>query len=212
MFSLRYLDILPVTTGDEISSLCGQVSKFAEQQHNADGTHGAVTADSVQLQGALAGEVIDLPFDAARYDRIGGTSWTVSSGDQIYLRYTRIGQLVFLNFNISTSVIVGTPDTLVIRIPELHAIPTVPVGSSTPVVQGSGLCEWNDVEHGTDGSAQAIAIASDFGGVNPSTYLYLERLDATGFVPFVASTDFGILGSLTFFVERDNMPHTFFGS
>jgi hypothetical protein len=222
MFTLRYSDILPSSTADELVSLSGQVGKFAETEHNEDGTHGDITADSVQLQGAAVGEVVDLAHDTARYHVSGGTSWTVSAAsggtpsDQVYLRFSRIGQVVFLQFYIQTSEIVGTPDFLIINIPELHAIPTRH-SLGNPAVQIGGVCEWNDVQNGVDGIAEVSVLAENFAGAIPTTSIYLQRygddsLDAVRFRPFDASNDFWIYGSVTFFVERDNVATPFFGS
>ena len=216
MFNLRYRDILPSSTGDELDNLNGQLSAFAEQEHNEDGSHGAITADSVTVQGAAMGEVVDLAHDQARYEVNGGTSWTVASEDQVYLRFSRIAQTVFLQFFIQTSVVVGDPDFLIINLPELHAIPTRH-SLGNPASQVAGICEWNDVTAGTTGIAEVAVIAENFSGPHPTTAIYLQRygdnaLDEINFVPFPATTELWIYGSVTFFVERDNSPHTFFGS
>src|SRR4051812_14388542 len=64
------------------------------QEHNPDGSHGDVVADSLDLQGAAVGEWVDLPYSAARFDTDGSGVWTVDATDVNYLRMSRIGQIV----------------------------------------------------------------------------------------------------------------------
>ena len=215
MFGLKFRDVLPASVADEFDNVLPAIRKFLDREHKQDGTHSAITADSVSLQGAAIGEVVDIAHDAERYKVSGGTSWTVAAEDQVYLRYIRIGQKVDLQFYLQTTVVAGTPGFLVINIPELHAIPTRH-SLGNPTSQVNGMAEWVDVTNGRSGIAEVAAIAENFSGAIPQTSIYLQRYAtnaaAATFANWSATSELWVYGSLTFFVERDNSPHTFFGS
>jgi hypothetical protein len=222
MLSLRYRDQLPVSVANELDSLVGQSNIF-DQQHNDDGSHRDVVADSVSLQGARAGEITSLAYDVARYSTSGGGTWTVASADQAYLRYSRLGQIVFLQFYLQqTEISVDTPDYLVINVPELHALPTRQA-SGFPASQVGGTCEYSDIANSRAGLGTVAALAENFSGSVPTTSIYLARFSETDdgaivdtYLPvqrqWPISSDFWIFGSLWFMCEPDNIPTPFFGS
>lgn len=204
-----------LSTFDEVGNYLSKQRGMFALEHNEDGTHNAITANSIELQGGAVGEVVDLAHDAARYSVSGGTSWTVAAEDQVYLRYSRLGQVVFLQFFLQTTVVAGTPGFLVIEVPELHAIPS---RSSTgnPAIQAGGFGEWSDITNGRDGIMSITPVATNFSGAIPTTSIFIQRyatnaFDAT-FANWSATSELWLYGSTTFFVERDNSPHTFFGS
>ncbi len=215
MFDLKYRDVLPMMVGDEFDSFGAQLRGFSRQEHNTDGSHANITAETLSLQGAGVGEVVDLAYDSARYIQSGGTSWTVSSGDQVYLRSSRIGQLIFIQFYVQTTVIVGTPSYLIIRLPEMHAIPNRNALPS-PAGQFVGMCEWFDYPGSLAGIGQVEVIADSFSNAIPFTSIQLRRYgndatDVVGWATWPASTDFWIHGSGTFFAQPNNRGLTFFG-
>lgn len=198
---------------------------FLSKEHNDDGTHADVTAESITLQGAAVGEVVNLPFDASRFTALAAT-WTVGSGDVKYFRASRVGQLVTLEFNIRhTAITVDTPDQLYINIPEFHAIPAVDEDEGDIAIgHPAGVCYWritDDPDLTTRSGIGIITIiADDFISDVPATVLILERFGSgTGlgtaeamFAQWPESSDFFVSGSVTFMVQENNVPTPFFGS
>lgn len=184
-----------------------------DQEHTPDGAHSDVTAERLTLQGARVGEWTALPYDAVRYAVDGGTSWTVSETDQVYLRMFRTGQQVTVQFYLQETVIVGAPTRLMIRLPELHAVP-VRNAAGNPATQMGGMCEWTNVTAGTSGIATCAVVAEAFAGAIPSTTLYLRKFGgaAAAYEAFAATAEFWIQGFVTCVVEVDNAPHPFFGA
>ena len=64
-------------------------------------------------------------FDAGDFTANGAMTWTVAAGDVITYDYMIIGKTMWLNFNIITTTIAGTPDTvLYLKIPGGKTIAT----------------------------------------------------------------------------------------
>lgn len=128
-----------------------------DQEHNPDGTHGDVVADTITLQGASMGVFTDLPYDAARFetDLGAGSIWTVDATDVDHLRFTRLGELCFVQFHILDSQItIGTASSLLIKLPELQAHPLR--DSSGFSFQIGGSLEWEDA----DGTGVGVVAAT----------------------------------------------------
>jgi len=207
---LKFRDTLPQTVVDELDQLLPKLRQYLYSEHDADGAHTDVTADSVSLQGAKAGEVIDLPYDAARYYTNSSSVWTVSSANQIVLRYTRIGQLVVLNFVLDGTIIAtDTPsDGLHIRLPELHAIPARST-SGTLYASGIGTAYYNNITQVVTGICGVQAFARDYAGVVPSTDLEIFGMTvAFASLPVTMHVE----GTVSFFVEPNNVATPYYGS
>lgn len=194
------------------------------RQHKTDGSHSAITADSLTLQGATAGAVTGLAYDAARFSTYTGGTWTVASTSFEYLRFSRFGQLVFVQFSIGpTTIAVDTPDYLVINMPELHALPGQPKGAGLGTPQYGGTLHWTDLNAsnggaGENGIGAISAQASEMDQTAPSTGLWLERVVDPGTVTSYAlkqwplSTTLYLEGSIWFTCEPNNEARPFYGA
>lgn len=217
MFDLRFRQQLPEFVGAELETMSTSISAFLTNEHNEDGSHGDVTADSLSLQGATVGTIDTLAYDSARFLAEGSAVWTVDAGDLVYLRASRIGQLVFVQFALQTTVItVDTSESLFIRLPEFAAIPMRDSGGSASYQVG-GTLYWSDIQHSTSGIGQVSALAQDFSSVVPSTLLQLDLLKdgtsaASMFSTWPISTNLALQGSCWFAVQPNNTPVPFFGA
>lgn len=187
---------------------------FLDQEHNADGSHKDVVADSVTLQGAVVGELIDLPFDARRFSAYGANcTWTVDSTDQIALRASRIGQLVFVQFRFDGTALAGvdTPDSLEITLPEFHMLPAI--SGATPAALTGGSLLWSDSAAGTNGIGLVQAIAYNFTGTIPATSISLLRQNpaSSASQQWPMSANFSVNGCCWFITTIDNASTPFYG-
>lgn len=217
MIDLQFRGELPQSTRDELEQLTARVRGILRSEHNDDGTHGDVTVTSLTVQNAAVGAITALPYDSARYFAEGSSVWTVQEADQLYFRASRIGQLVFVQFNLQeTAITTDTSGSLYIRMPEFHAIPARNSGGS-PSYQVGGVLEWQDNQAGTSGMGQVSALAQDFSNAVPSTLLQLDRArDATSassmFSAWPITNNLWIAGSCWFVVEPNNDAVPYFGS
>lgn len=218
MFGLKYRgEYTGGDTGAEFEHLTASISAFAEKEHNGDGTHGDITAASLTLQGARAGEIVSLAYDSGRYVTLDAAVWTVTAANQQYLRASRIGQLVFVQFALEqTTITVDTPSSLYIRLPEMHALPARDIYGS-PSYQVGGLLFWYDNQHFTSGMGQVSAQAQDFANTVPSTLLQLDLVkdgtsDASMYHVWPFTNDLRIQGSCWFAVEPNNEAVPFYGA
>lgn len=215
--NLKFRGQLPDVVGAELDNVTASMRAFLTAEHNDDGSHGDITASSLTLQGASVGTIDELAYDSARFFCEGLGTWTVGSDDLTYLRASRIGQLVFVQFNIQTTVITtDTPESLFIRLPEFHAIPKRDSGGS-PSYQVGGILFWGDIQNSTSGIGQVSALAQDFANAAPSTLLQLDKLrDGTSaasmFGNWAISNNLWLQGSCWFVVEPDNAPVPFYGA
>jgi hypothetical protein len=213
MFGLKFREQLTGAFRDEIEQLVAALSAWAGVEHNEDGTHGDVTADTISIHDAILGEPVNLPYSSARFFTSSSAVWTVDEADVVYLRATRLGQLVLVQFNLTTTgLTVDTSDSLFIRLPELHAIPNIVGGS--PAYQIGGILDWQDVTNATNGTGLVSAQAQTFAGTVPSTVLQLDRVGPTNatYSAWAISADFSVTGSIWFALEPNNIPTPFFGS
>lgn len=217
MFDLRFRSQLPGIVAAELESLVATLRGFLGLEHNDDGTHGDVTADSLTLQGATVGTFDAIAHDSTRFFAEGSAVWTVAAGDQVFFRASRIGQLVFVQFSFeSTAITVDTSGSLFIRLPEFHAIPSRDSGGSISYQVG-GVLYWNDLTNSKSGMGQVSAIAQDFSNTVPSTLLQLDKMQdgtsaASMFSTWAISANLWIQGSCWFAVEPDNVAVPYYGS
>lgn len=194
--------------GDELLKLKSTVNTIWDIEHNTDGTHGDMSADSLSLQEARVGEIVELPYDSGRYTSVGGT-WTVGSDDQIYLRYSRLGQLVFVEFSLYGTVIAAaTPDELIIRVAELAPLRTKtedsPSDTGTTHVVGS-LFYQDNIVPANKGSGIVVASTQNIGG-RAATYLSLLTYN---FAQWPTTTNMVVKGSGVFPLNRNNVLDPF---
>lgn len=126
-----------------IAAITGGYSK----QHNADDTHGTITATgsiSERKRSAAMGAWSAIAFAAANFTA-SGTNWAVTANQQVTLKYMLIGTTLFVTFYLNgTSVGAGT-SSLVLTLP-LNA---------TAAVTAYGTCSYND--NGTKGTGVILA-------------------------------------------------------
>ena len=213
MVNLNFRDLIKGTVGDEFDNLVARLNKMWGVEHVDDGTHGDITADSLDLQGAAVGEFVDLqPHASVRFTASGTTVWTVTDAKVNYLKYTRTGQLVTLFFSvIDTDTTTATGDTLIILLPELHVIP---FGPGQPVagsqVWTGGVLQWSDGQAATDGMgfcwAQSIAASP-----NPTSRICLTKIGPADGAQnqWPVSNNLSISGSVMFPVNPNNVSTPF---
>ncbi len=209
MFNLYYADQLADDKAtSEFVSIQTQISAWETKEHNADGTHGDITVDSLSIQKGVVGVVTPLTFSSARFSASSGT-WAVAAA--VALQYTRVGQLAFVQFVIDTSTLSGsTALYLAIQVPELHVSPTRSSHAATGNVYIGGAFQWFDFQHSTQGFGPVGAQATALSGTVPSTRLVLYP-DATAVTPFPVSNDLSVQGSCWFALTKNNVALPFFG-
>lgn len=206
-FSLKWRSELSGAILREFESLVSSLVSWTTTEHNGDGTHTAITAESLSLQGALVGELTDLPFSATRYTASGGGAWVVAAVDQLYLRASRLGQLALVQFNLETTDTTGAAASdLVIRLPELAPLAGRNAASGTfGASHVCGVFTWIDTQNGTRdmGYVQAVTVAS---GVSSAPQLRLVKRDGA---TFANSNNLAVEGSALFPLNRNNQAVPF---
>jgi hypothetical protein len=207
MLGLRFRDALPPVVLDELENIVSKVKGFFSAEHNDDGTHGDITADSVTLHGGQVGELIDLPFNATRYLTDSSAVWTVSSDDQVYLRYSQIGRMAWVEFWLQTTVTtVDVADSLLIRLPELHPLRAmVEAGVTFGAQHTCGSFQWADLEHSTAGMGYVIAQTINSGGYQAAVVRLVKNDAAT----FAVANNYMVRGFAIFPLNTDNAPIPF---
>lgn len=217
MFDLRFRAQLPEMVAAEFDSFLSAVRGYLGNEHTDTGGHRDVRPESLTLQGATVGTLDTISYDSARYFAEGSAVWAVAAADQVFLRASRIGQLVFVQFSLQgTDLSVDTSGSLFLRLPEFHAIPSRDSGGS-PAYQVGGVLSWRDAQNSTAGMGQVSAVAQDFSNDAPSTLLQLDKMrDGTSaasmFSTWAISNDLWIQGSCWFVVEPNNVATPFYGS
>lgn len=190
-----------------INSLVASIGASWDVEHRDDGTHGDVTVQSLSVQGGKIGEWTDVPYSASLFFGDGSAVWTVQSGDVRYLKASRLGQLVFVQFRLeSTAITTDTSDALYIRLQDYHALPfSDSTGAfATTAIYGGGL-QWQDATNSTSGIGQVAAVAQPF-GTRPYTLLELDRVSPTNatFDDWAISSDLSIYGWCLFACQPQN--------
>ena len=175
-FALKFREQLTGAIRDEFENLVSSITGWSRLEHNTDGTHGDVTATSLSLQGAGVGELVDLPYDAARFYTGGSGVWTVAEADLQYLKATRIGQIVIVWFGIDDSALtVDVAEQLYIRIPEFHAFPSSRTGNPYQMWEGGSA---SYVDAAGDGIASTFALAQPQSNI-PYTVVEVDKISPT---------------------------------
>lgn len=187
-----------------LSEIGSGLRAWLMQEHNNDGTHGAVTATSLKLQGSLVGVVSSLPYDAARFSSGAGT-WTVTTTQMVQLIVARCGQMAYVRFFCDGSTLItSTTGNFYVALPELHALPVIGPTIVTGIIPADGSVWWNDRQHATTGTGVCGIQATAFAGAVPST-----RLNMTASFPL--SNDLVVSASCWVPLEANNAPHPFYG-
>ena len=119
-----------------IKQLIANIGAGYHKQHNANDTHGTITATgsiAERNRTVPQGVWTTLPFGASYYTASTST-WTVSAGQQTTLKYMLIGTTLWVTFYINTSTVGGTPASLFI---------TFPLNASSSAA-AYGTCSYND--------------------------------------------------------------------
>ena len=222
MLGLSFPDTIDFNVKNVLTDVASRVNSFFSKEHKADGTHSTITADTISVQGANIGVHVDLAWTTGRYEAAftSGT-WSITSTEspQKFLRYIRVGQLVFVQFHIAgTTIATDSVEELWIRLPELHAIPALNTANVAYAYAG-GVCKWNDFDNDRAGIGLVAPSADDFSNTVPGTLLVVTRYYTDDAVPITGglwqwpiSTSLDISGSATFILQPNNTPSPYFGS
>lgn len=206
---LQFRDVLSPDIVAEFDNVLPKIGGQLDAQHNPDGSHGDITVASVSLQGAMVGEVVNLPYSSTRYgDASGVQTWTVLESGQTYLRASQVGQIVFVQFYAAGD-LSGNVNQLQIALPEFNAFPNID-GSGFPISNGTGNLWWISSVGSGHGIVRPIPI--NFTGPQPQTTLRLTNVaDGTFTDVWDAATGLSIAGSVWFVLNPDNAANTFYG-
>jgi hypothetical protein len=194
----------------DLSRLQSTINNAWEIEHNADGSHGDVTADSLTLNGLKVGELQNLPYDSARYVSGGSGTWTVAEANQVRLAWAQIGRLAFVTLVLDQTIVsVDTPTNgLLIKLPEIHITPARgTTGIQWPA--GTGRLKYYNHTEAISGNCDCDIYASDFANATPSTIFEFYGMTVT-FASLPVTISFA--GTLVFCIEENNVANPFFGS
>ena len=124
-FTLKFREQLIDPVLSELENLSAAITGWVTKEHNLDGTHGDMTADSLNLQGGPTGEVVNVPKSDLLFSNSGAGTWTVSDTDFQYFRYVRVGQLLYVHFHIIASSLSSATTSLYITLPGFYLYPEV---------------------------------------------------------------------------------------
>lgn len=168
-----------------INQLITNIRAGYGKQHNADDTHGTITASgsiAERLRSVAMGAWTAVAFAAAMYTATG-TTWTVTNTQQVTLKYMLIGTTLFVTFYINTSTVGGSTPNLFLTLP-LNA---------AAAVTAYGTCAYND--NGTKGTG---VIKCATGTTSPQLTL---MKDLAASVDWANSAALTIAGSIAFEVS-----------
>jgi len=211
-FGLTNREGIPPTTLSAFDNLTSSLQGVWAAEHNLDGSHGAVTAESIDLRGAQVGGWVDLPYSATRFQTQGIGVWTVTATNQAYLKAMRIGEAVWVMFQIEGSTITIDTSSLLIWLPEFTGFQVGrPASPSTPYV--GGIANWIDRAGFTSGLTSVTAYAQPPAVANGKsrTVLSIDKfgpVNAT-FGQFPITANFDLVGSCWFPVTTANEATTF---
>jgi hypothetical protein len=102
---------------EELEKAYAAISSTWNVEHNDDGSHADVRADSYTERGRAfpLGFWIDPPFVAADFIADSGT-WTVAAADTD-IRYSVIGDMLFIAFDMRFTNVSATPNLLMMKLP-----------------------------------------------------------------------------------------------
>lgn len=199
-----------------VNQLESQLRALLDREHNEDGTHSDITADSLTLHTGEVGEVTELAWTAGRFAAAftaGTWDITSTSSKMKYLRVSQVGRIAFASFRIEGTVIAtDSVEELWIRLPELHAMPAANAAGVATSFTG-GVCYWLDGATSDLGMGLVSPAADGFTNSVPGTLLVVTKYnsDAKVLTQWPISTNLTIDGSAWFFLEPDNTPTPFFG-
>ena len=211
MFTLPNQTTLPLTTAAALQSLVTQLNAWASAEHNNDGSHAAITAESIQLDPNVTtqpvpaptnqvGQLINLPYGQTRFVTIGtpSTDWTVTNNDMYQLAAIQVGQLVCVQFALFNTVLSsGLFSNLGINVPEFQAqLITTPNGLTACPPTGGGF--WIDFQHNTNGLLVTQVDGAQAGSSAPQTTIGMNCFGAGAIQNWPASTQLTIQGSVWF--------------
>lgn len=148
-------------------------ASYLDQQHKPDGSHGAVTVDSVQETGrgylAAMGVWIDVPWAPENFTAGGGMTWTPTAAQQTTFHFMLIGKTLWVQFEFALTSISGGNNLLQLAIPgHFIAAKTVDFGGATGA--------------GTDNGA---VVGLKLGVVARTTVIRIAKLDSTNWAASV---------------------------
>lgn len=165
-----------------IDQLTRNIGGGYHMQHNANDTHGTITASgsiSERLRTVAMGAWTAVAFAAANFTATG-TTWTVTATQQVTLKYMLIGTTLFVTFYINTSTVGAATANLLL---------TLPLNASATVT-AYGTCSYND--NGTKGTG-VIKVAP--GTTSPQLTLMTNVAASVNWTNSAALT---IAGSIAF--------------
>jgi len=182
MFSLKSSNDIKsfAEAADEFQNLIAQLNTWAQQQHMNDGSHGAITAPSVAINGVPVGvqtNLANFATDPALFSASGTSVWTVPVSGNVIFTTMQFNKLAYANFVINTSTVsVAAPTNLFISIPQF----TLPNFVGTPpnndaIIYVGGYCQWVDWQHSNtsnSGLVGAINLGEGTGTPNNKLVLY----------------------------------------
>lgn len=210
MFGLINRGIMPQSVTDEFENFTSRLKGLWTKEHNEDGTHGDITASSITLENKRVGELVNVPYNSAKFNTLDAGIWTVSESNYSYINYAQVGQLIFVNFEILNSTLTfDTTDGFTFTIPEVHAVSTFIGPSGEGLYQDSMCGEWFCTDE-TATAREGLILASVFpsiGGADtvPYTKIVLNCWeDGLAFHQFPKGTYSVLRGSLWFFADKSS--------
>lgn len=202
----------------QLEQMAAAINSSWDQEHTADGSHGDIVADSLELQDARVGEWVELVYEATRFSGEPGLTVTVPENTVYIFRYMRIGQLILLQFHFSGTIGgsagEGTASDVRVKLPELHALPLK--SGTSGGFQSCGTFLWENLAATLpQGFSQTLITSYVMTEAVPNTTLNLTKFDAssasgTGVTGWV-NGDFGVQGFALFCSEPSNAANPFYG-
>ena len=185
---------------ETFKQLVAAISGGYHQQHNADDTHGTVTAtgsittadrfyEGTRKVGQGYWTNVQTGFLASGYTGSAAMTWTVASTDVIEYRYTVIGKTMILRFHIGTGSTVGGVLSNGLNLPFPAGYAPLDPGNANDYVQ-EGWCRVIDGAN----SVQGRCVVEN--AVSPMV-LSVSRFDAANFT----GPGVGMRGSLVIEVQ-----------
>ncbi len=159
-----------------VSDIVAAITSGYHTQHNADDSHGTITASgSISERGRTVamGDWSDQAFSAALFVGSGVMTWTVSSTTFGHYHYMRVGSTVWIDVRVNGAALAGTAD-LGLRV-------TLPANLLV-------ARDYNGAYHYINGAAAAGGVWEAVAG---DTYITLYKADLSNWT-------LGALGQLSF--------------
>jgi hypothetical protein len=157
----------------EFDHLYAQLQGYLEVDHNPDGTHKDIRADSVTIGTAATalGDPVDVPYAAGNFTGGAGT-WTVGSADQMVYRYTRTGSHVRVNLALRATTVSGTTAFLYVALPFTTATYVEFAGRTLDNLTDKIM--FGVVAVGSSTLALNLASAANWAASTNQTYVYAD--------------------------------------